>query len=85
MVNCIDAGSIVEEIARLRAAISGEIVTVTNPDTGEPEIVNYTETGVVPTLLAMKTESLKDEVDDVEEILDSINTILGAAAILGAV
>jgi hypothetical protein len=39
-----------EEIARLRAAVSGEVVTVTNQVTGEPEIVDYTETGLTPVL-----------------------------------
>lgn len=39
-----------EEIARLRAAVAGEEVTVTDPDTGEPVVVDYTETGLTPVL-----------------------------------
>lgn len=49
---CLMAGCDVrlmhEEIARLRAAISGEAVEVTDPDTGDSVTVDYTETGLTP-------------------------------------
>jgi hypothetical protein len=49
MAGC-DVSLLFEEIARLRAAVSGEAVEVTDPDTGEPVIVDYTETGLTPSI-----------------------------------
>ena len=81
-------------IKQLTATIAGEAVDLTLP---VPDDVDYSVTGLGPRIsaLELKLEEIRAiqasgeastdaNLDDVEEILDGIGKILGAAAILGA-
>lgn len=73
----------------LVASIAGEQVVLDDP---LPASVNYTVSGLSPKLTQLNTtmQEIRDKLgetdvntDDLEEILDAVNVILGGAAILG--
>lgn len=93
---CLMSGCNVSDLIQTQrmmvAALIGEAVDFADP---LPASVDYTETGIGPRIeaLEVKLEELRalqeasdttnsENVDDIEEILDGIGQILGAAAVL---
>lgn len=75
-----NVGDLIKVQRMLVAAIIGEAVDLT-ADPLLPDNVDYTQTGLVPTLLGLGGDQ-GASMDDLEEILDSVNVVLGAAAVL---
>jgi hypothetical protein len=88
-----DLDELTKAIKQLNATIAGAVTDLTLP---VPDDVDYSITGLGPriTALELKLEEIRAiqasgeastdaNLDDVEEILDGIGQILGAAAILG--
>ncbi len=74
-VTCM--GELVKTQRMLVAAIVGENVDLNSP---LPDSVDYSEVGLVPTLKQMDVGG--GDTDELEQILDAIQIILGGAAIL---
>lgn len=79
LMTACSTNGIVQQLALLRGAISGEVIDLDNiPETG---VFDYSATGVIP-ILSAKMDDLEENSDQMEDIMDSVNIILGAAAIL---
>jgi len=82
--HCLMSGCNVSDLIKVQrmlvAAIIGEAVDLT-ADPLLPDNIDYTQNGLVPTLLGLGGDQ-GASMDDLEEILDSVNVVLGAAAVL---
>lgn len=82
LIMACDAAELTSQIALLRGALTGETIDLDNLIVEGQ--VSYSTTGIQPKLEQIRAllEAANTNSDDVEEILDGIGVILGAAAIL---
>lgn len=76
-----NAEEMTTSLRMIAATLAGEAVTFADP---LPASVDYTETGISPIMEEIRDllAGMATEADDIEEILDGIGVILGAAQIL---